>query len=192
MRWKKWSKKAVQWIRTFLPLAEGQYSLRAGSRESYWHVLIECLVFQYVVWGPAAPRTFRNADSQALPQTNRIRICILIRFLCDIYVNTVSEALIYETHKDPILFLTPKYLLSLSSARDAGNLHIHYFLIKTGNIFWKEVVYRVIIIMGSHFCRPQTSVDLQCKIRLDFPLNPLFLTHKVFVFFLTLCSSSTH
>lgn len=45
----------------------------------------------------------------------------------------------------------------------------------------KEVVYRVIIIMGSHFCRPQTtSADLQYKIRLDFPLNPLFLTHKAF------------
>ena len=38
-----------------------------------------CLVTQSVGCGPAVPGSFRNADSQALPQTNCIRICILTK-----------------------------------------------------------------------------------------------------------------
>lgn len=46
----------------------------------------------------------------------------------------LSEALTCGTHKDTILRLTPKYLLSLRTAGDAGELDIHYFLTKTGNV----------------------------------------------------------
>lgn len=134
--------------------------------------MVKCLVTPSVVWGPAVPRSFRNAVSHVLSQTNCIRVCILTRFLRDPYTNMVSEALIRDTHKDPILFPTPKHLLPSSSVGDTCNLYVNTSQLRPETFFRRRLQCRVIVTIVSHFCRPQTSsVDLQWKIKLDFPLN---------------------